>query len=50
MTQTTHEAARIWAEAVKESGIWMEDCAEKVADFGRLIIPKMQEAIDNAKN
>ena len=45
----TNEAAKIWADAVKQTGIWMDPCAYKIAEFGRLIIPKMQEAINNAK-
>lgn len=51
MTETTtgNEAARIWADTVKETGIWIEPFSGKVADFGRLLIPRMQEAIDNAK-
>jgi hypothetical protein len=41
MTQST--AADIWAEAVRETGIWM---SPKVADLGRLIIPRMQQLAD----
>jgi hypothetical protein len=44
-----NEAAKIWAEAIRETGIWLSPFADNVVELGRLIIPRMQEAIDDAR-
>lgn len=45
-----YEADRLWASVVKETGIWISPYAEQVADFGRLVIPKMREALAEARD
>jgi len=45
-TQTTKNAAQIWADAIRKTGIWMSPFADNVAELGRLIIPQMQALAD----
>jgi hypothetical protein len=45
----TNKAHDIWSETVKETAIWqIEAVASPIAEFGRLIIPKIQTAIEDA--
>lgn len=39
----------IWVAAVRETGIWLSPYAEQVAEFGRLVIPKMREAFQKER-
>ena len=44
-----NEAATIWANAIRETGLWLSPFAENVAELGRLIIPRMQQTIRAAR-
>lgn len=44
-----YDADRLWASVVKETGIWLAPYSDQVADFGRLLIPKMREALAAAR-
>jgi hypothetical protein len=35
-------ADKIWADAVRDTGIWMAPYAEQVGDFGRIVLPKLK--------